>query len=82
MALESPAEGVYDTIEDLIVSVNKHAGSQGYAVVKCHSKRYPKDGLIHKVTLRCDRGGKYVKTVNDTYRKRWTTGTRLQECPF
>jgi len=54
MNLEPPAEGVYNTLEDLVAAVNQHAGPQGYAVVKCHSKRYPKDGLIHKVTFWCD----------------------------
>jgi len=49
-------------------------------VVKCHSKRYSKNGLIHKVTFWCDWGDKYVVTVNDVYQKRWTTGTWLQEC--
>lgn len=82
MALKFSAESVYNIFENLIINVNKHAESQNYAVVKCHLKRYSKNDLIHKIILWCDWENKYVKMINDTYRKRWTTDTWLQKCFF
>jgi len=38
MSLKPPPQNVYITLEDLIVAVNKHAGSQRYACVKCYLK--------------------------------------------
>jgi len=54
MYLKPPTEGVYNTLEDLITAVNKHAGPQGFAVIKYHSKRYLKNSLIHKIIFQCD----------------------------
>ncbi len=51
MSLEPLTEGVYNILEDLVTTVNKHAGPQRYAVIKYHSKRYLKNDLIHKVIL-------------------------------
>lgn len=82
MNLKPPAESVYNIPEDLITAVNKHAGPQKYAVIKCHSKKYLKDDLIHKVIFWCDWGDKYIVTVNDAYWKRWTSDTQLQKCPY
>ena len=80
MSLEPPSEGVHDTLEALIASVNSHSGPQGYAVVKAHTKT-PKDDLIQKVFLRCDWGGKHVVTVREHNRKR-ATGTWLVNWSF
>jgi len=59
MSLASlPVSGeVYNDAKLLIEGLNKHAGSEGYAVVTARSKK-SKKGVDRIVYIRCDRGGK------------------------
>lgn len=48
MNLKSSAKNIYNILKDLIITINKHAESQRYTVIKYYSKRYLKNSLIHK----------------------------------
>lgn len=78
--LDPPPPGVYDELDALMQAANLHAKQQGYAVVKQRTKK-DKKGQLHKVYLRCDRGGKYLDKANPYGRTRYS-GTRLIDCPF
>ena len=76
-----PGTGTFDDIQSLIDAVNKHAGPNGYAVVKARSKRHKTHGYVNRVYLACDRSGKENKRNIDLIRKRLTS-SRMCECPF
>jgi hypothetical protein len=76
----SPIDAVYLSLEELILAVNHHAESEGYAVVKQRSKKSPKTDQVVKVYLRCDRGGKPDDKSHEQKRKH--SATRLVDCPF
>ena len=66
MALEPPPDGWTDvSINALILRVQKHAQSQGYAIVKGRTESF-KDGVIRKAWIRCDRGGEPEKNSKST----------------
>ena len=78
-ALAPPAEGeTYATLEQLIRSVNHHAGPQGYAVVTARTKT-SKLGVKRKAWLRCDRGG---KSSGPQGQIRKHAASRRINCPF
>ena len=79
MTLLPPPNGLTDaTVDTLLYQVQQHAGQEGYAVVKQRSKP-DKYGVVRKIWLRCDRGGK----LRDRHGNRRIHGTsRLNECPF
>lgn len=79
MPLAPPAEGEsYATLEQLIRSVNHHAGPQGYAVVTARTKN-SKLGVKRKAWLRCDRGG---KSSGPRGQIRKHAASRRINCPF
>ena len=80
MALEPPPGNWDDTsLDALILCIQQHAGSQGYAVVKGQKVSF-KDGIVRKAWLRCDRGGKPEKNSKSMGKR--LTSTRLNDCPF
>ena len=80
MALDpSPSDWSDSSLDTLILRIQEHAGSQGYAVVKGITKRF-KDGPFRKIWLRCDRGGKPEKNSKSTGKR--VTSSRLIDCPF
>ena len=79
MPLAPPHDAqVFSTLEELILSVNTHAGSEGYAVVTARSKKSDL-GIKRKVWLRCDRGG---SNRIPRGRDRPHTNTRIIDCQF
>ena len=80
MPLELPPENViYQSLEDLVTTVNNHAKAEGYAVTKRQTKKAKDE--VNRVYLCCDRGRKYQDKITLESRKR-QTGTRQMECPF
>ena len=75
-----PEDGfTYPTLDGLVQQVQKHAFTQGYAVVISRSKNNKK-GQRRKAWLRCDRGGKAEKHSKSLDKR--VTGSRLIDCPF
>ena len=70
-------EQVFSSLEDLLLAVNQHAFTQGYAVTTKRTKK-SKKLEIRKVWLRCDRGSVYK---SKGYDKRQFS-TRQVECSF
>ena len=52
------------SLDDLILRVQQHVGSRGYAVVKGRTVAFKKDKIARKAWLRCDRGGNPEITAN------------------
>ena len=81
MVLSPPPDGWTDvSLDGLILRVQQHAGSEGYAVVKARTAVFKKDGLVRKAWIRCDRGGKPEKNSKTTHKR--ITSSRLDDCPF
>ena len=81
MPLTPPSDELFPTMDALIDSTKTHAGNRGYALVILHSKKNKK-GILYKVWLKCDRGGKYRACgLTEDTRLRFTA-TRCIECPF
>ena len=56
--LAPPENGqTFESLEDLILYVNKHAGKRGYAIVLARTKK-SKLKVTRKAWLVCDRGGR------------------------
>ena len=47
---------VYNTYQDLYVTVNIHASKKGYAITTKHSKKNKK-GELQKAWMQCDKAG-------------------------
>jgi len=77
MTLAPPEEGVYPSLDVLIEVINKHARTEGYAVVKGRSKRFKK-GVMMKVFVKCDAYGE-AKFVGNGRR---LTSSRKKDCDF
>ncbi len=77
MPLAPPEEGVYPSLDDLIQAINKHAGAEGYAVVRGRSKR-SKKGVTMKAFVRCDAHGE-AKFAGSGHR---VTSSRKKDCEF
>ena len=67
------------TLDGLVQQVQKHAFTQGYAVVIGRSKNNKK-GERRKAWLRCDRGEKPEKHSKSLDKR--VTSSRLIDCPF
>ena len=79
MPLAPPPEGEsHASLEQLIRSVNQHAGPEGYAVVTARTKN-SKLGVKRKAWLRCDRGG---KSSGPKGQIRIHAASRRINCPF
>lgn len=79
MPLAPPPEGEsHASLEQLIRSVNHHAGPEGYAVVTARTKN-SKLGVKRKAWLRCDRGG---KSSGPKGQIRIHAASRRINCPF
>ena len=77
--LAPPEDGQsFESLEDLILRVNEHAGRQGYAVVLGRTKK-SKLKVTRKAWLVCDRGR---KSNGPTGQDRRHTSSRRIECPF
>ena len=77
--LAPPEDGQsFESLEDLVLRVNEHAGRQGYAVVLGRTKK-SKLKVTRKAWLICDRGR---KTDGPRGQDRRHTGSRRIECPF
>ena len=68
----------FESLKDLILRVNEHAGRQGYAVVLGRTKK-SKLKVTRKAWLVCDRGRKFNEPKGQDQRH---TGSRRIECPF
>lgn len=79
MELTPPPDAYHDrtSIDLLIKDLNKHAATQGYAVVKGRSK-VSKRNVRMKYWINCDRSGE-AKQEGHGHRK---TSSRRNECPF
>ena len=66
--LSSLITQIYQTLEALIYTVNKHVSSQGYTVVKTGQKKNKNEEII-KNLLKCSRGGKYKDHVDSDLRE-------------
>ena len=58
MPLTPPPDELVLTMDALIDSAKTHAGNRGYALAILRSKKNKK-GILYKVWLKCDCGGKY-----------------------
>ena len=77
--LEPPADDQnFEDLKSLILAVNEHAGSRGYAVTLGRTKAN-KDKITRKAWLVCDRGRKIREPRGQNRRH---TASRLNECPF
>lgn len=65
------------TLEELVGWVKSRGFDNGYVIVTGRSKKSSKDGIVNKVWLMCDRGGKH----NSIATKR-RSGTKKMGCPF
>ncbi|OAQ60061.1 transcription factor AFT domain-containing protein [Purpureocillium lilacinum] len=72
-----PPEGIFQTFEELMISVQQVAESQGYSVIKLRTSNY-RDGKPTRYDLACDRGGARHGTTS-TGPKR---SSRKINCPF
>lgn len=80
MALDPPPDDWTDSsLDSLMLRIQEHAGSQGYAVVKARTVAF-KDKLVRKAWLRCDHGGKPEKNSKSMGKR--LTSSRLDNCPF
>ena len=82
MSLTSPpvSKEIYDDAKLLIEELNKHAESEGYAVVIARFKKFKK-GVDRLVYIRCDREGK--ASLNSAgFERRLHSDTRLMKCSF
>ncbi|KAK4200531.1 hypothetical protein QBC40DRAFT_69960 [Triangularia verruculosa] len=75
--LGPPPESIYQTFDELLAAVQRHAKEQGYSIVKLRASNY-RDGKPTRYDLVCDRGG--VK-YNSTAKKR-NPSTRKVDCPW
>jgi len=71
---------VYNDAKLLIEGLNKHAESEGYAVVTARFKKFKK-GVDRIVYIRCDRGGK-ASLNSANFERRLHSDTRLMKCSF
>ena len=82
MKLLPPPEKIYTTLDQLIKSINKWAGPQGYAVVKRRSKFDKKNStLLIAAYYICDQGREPPKK-RKIPTKRQGVISRANECPF
>ncbi len=82
MSLTSPpvSKEVYNDVKLLIEGLNKHAGSESYAVVTARSKKSKKD-VDRIVYIRCNREGK-ASLNSANFERRLHSDTRLMKCSF
>ena len=74
--LKPPPEGLQaSTLEELIIKVQKHAGKEGYAIIKKRTKKKLSTDSIYKAWLRCNYRGKF--TEGRGFRKRLYISSRL-----
>ncbi len=79
MGLASPpVEEFYANHQKLITAINEFAGPHGYDVILRRSK-VSKKGILRKIVLKCDRGGKSGNIVGQ---KRLHIDSKLDECFF
>ena len=65
MTLLPPPDDVSDVnLEGIIRKIQKHAGPEGYTVIKKRTKNGRKSNLPYKAWLRCDKGGKIRTTIS------------------
>jgi hypothetical protein len=76
----SLTDAVYLSLEALILAVNIHVESQGYAVVKQRIKKNFKIDQVIKIYLRCDREEKSELKSHEQKRKH--SSIRLVKCSF
>ena len=77
--LAPPEDGQsFESLKDVVLRINEHAGPRGYAVVLARTKK-SKLGVTRKAWLICDRGR---KTREPRGQNRRHTSSRLNECPF
>jgi len=75
--MEPPKEGVFETREQLLASIQQHALSYGYVITTISSNP------SRNITLGCDRGGIYHDRINaPNGAKRRKTSTKRTGCPF
>ncbi len=82
MSLTPPpvSREIYNDAKLLIEELNKHAGSESYAVVTARFKKFKK-GVDRIVYIRCDRGGK-ASLNSENFERRLHSDTRLMKCSF
>ena len=81
MPLTPPPDQLFMSLEALLKAAKVYAANHGYAITILRSKKNKK-GILYKVWLKCDRGGKYrARDLTDDNQVH-LTGTRCIECPF
>ena len=81
MPLTPPPDQLFMSLEALLKAAKVYAANHGYAITILQSKKNKK-GILYKVWLKCDRGGKYrARDLTDDNRVH-LTGTRCIEYPF
>ena len=81
MSLTPPPAALFASLEALLASAKAHASNHGFAITVLRSKKN-KAGVLHKVWLKCDHGGKYWdRGLTDKARTRYTA-SRCVGCPF
>lgn len=75
-----PEDEFWPRLDDAKKAIHDFTESHGYAIT---SKRthYDKKGEKNGFYYRCDRGGKYSSTIDESLRRR-ETQTRRIDCPF
>src|SRR3954454_3821705 len=80
MAMLPPTEGIFSSLDVILEHINQHARTQGYAIVKHHTKKV--NGHLVKAFFACDRSFKFKVQNRNPIAKPRLTGTRSTECPF
>ena len=75
-----PFDGVfYDTIDDLMETIQHHAKQEGWAIVKTRAGNRRENGRYYRYDLECDRGTKKHQNISTELRK---VASRKEECTW
>ena len=81
MPLTPPPDELFVSLESLLDAVKVYAANHSYATTILRSKKNKK-GILYKVWLKYDWGGKYKARDLTDNNHVCLTGTRCIECPF
>ena len=69
----------FDSLDELIIKIQLHAATQGYAVCRLRTKKSVSTGLLETCYLYCDQGRKERAPSGQ---KRKHDGYQRNDCPF
>lgn len=82
--LDNPQKMIYDADSYKAVrdEMNEWAAPRGYAIILAGGIKKDKDGQVRRVRLRCDRGGSYQPSTNQTGRHNMRTTNKRIDCKW